>query len=328
MNLPYFQAGPRLIDGSALNKMVDMLNGQIDFFNNVFYVDPVNGNDSVGTPFKTITAAYNRCTAGKNDCVVIVGDGGTAASIRLSSTLVWAKNATHLIGITAPTMIAQRARITPATSLTTNLNPMITVSASGCIFANFSLFQGTGEASADENLIQVTGSRNYFWNVQFGGMGAQVGADRAGSYLIYLNGGGENLFEGCSIGLETIQRAAANASVRVRSGGQRNMFVNCQFQMAADATSPLFVDVNATNALNGSSLIFRECSFMNLVNITGAQQPAVTATVAADANGTVFFDRCSTMAAKWAAASALVKVASIPVSDGFNGGVFANAADS
>ena len=32
--------------------------------------------------------------------------------------------------------------------------------------------------------------------------------------------------------------------------------------------------------------------------------------------------------AKWAAAGALVKVASTPVSNGFNGGVFANAADS
>lgn len=312
--------------------------GGIPLTGNWWFCDYANGNDGNAgagadgagpdAPLKTISRALELATAGNNDVVVIMGDGSTTASQRLEESLDWSKNATHLIGMTAPVMEAQRARITTLTTATTNINPLMTVSASGCIFANFSFFQGVGQATTDEKLIDITGDRNYFWNIQFGGMGNQVGADRAGSYIIYLNDGDENLFEHCSIGLETVQRGAANASVKVANGSQRNTFRDCQFVMAADQTSPLFVDASASNALNGSSLTFWRCAFRNLVNITGAAQPAVTASVAADVNGTVFFDQCSTMAAKWAAAAATVKVASLPVSDGFDGGVFANAADS
>lgn len=299
------------------------------------YASGSDGNATSGsdgappdTPLKTIERAHELAEAGRNDVVVIMGDGSTTATQRLTETLVWSKNATHLLAITAPVMEAQRARISTLTTDTVNINPLMTISASGCIFANFSFFQGTGEAATAEQLLEITGDRNYFWNVQFGGMGAQAGADHADSYCILFTDGDENLFEHCSIGLETVQRAAANASVKVRSGSQRNMFRDCQFVMAADDTDPLFVDVNATGALNGSSLRFVRCGFYNLINISGAATLAVTATVAADANGTVFFDQCSTMAAKWAAASAMVKVAALPVGDGFDGGVFVSAADS
>jgi hypothetical protein len=205
-------------------------------------------------------------------------------------------------------MEAQRARISHLTTATVNINPLMTVSASGCIFGNFSFFQGVGEAGEEEQLLQITGSRNYFGNIQFGGMGAQVGGDDADSYVIYLNGGGENLFERCSIGLETIQRNAANASVRVRSGAQRNQFVDCDFPMAADDTDPLWVDANATNALNGSTMTFKRCFFRNLLNITGAATPAVVAVVAADANGTVYFVDSAAQATAWAAASTRVQI--------------------
>lgn len=306
--------------------------GGIPFTGKYFFVNPASGLDgnqgnSPQAALQTLTDAYDQCVAGRNDVVILIGDGSTAATARLSSTLVWAKNATHLCGITAPSFEAQRARISTVSGATTNLNPLIQVTASGCMFSNFSTFEGIGQASTDENLIEITGSRNYFGNVQLGGMGAAAGAARAGSYILYLNGGGENLFEHCAIGLETIQRSAANASVRVRNGAQRNKFIDCIFPMAASATSPLYVDVNATNALNGSSMLFKRCTFQNLVNISGALQPAVTATVAADANGVVFFDQCSTMAAKWAAAGAMVKVTG-PAANGFSGGVFTNAADS
>jgi hypothetical protein len=291
-----------------------------------FFVDYANGSDGNGVasgrtatggnvggatpeaPMKTLSAAHNLCLAGNNDVVVIMGDGSTTGTQRLTETLTWSKNATHLIGITAPVWEAQRARISTLTTATTNINPLMTVSASGCYFSNFSFFQGVGQSATAEQLIQITGSRNYFGNIQFGGMGAAAGAAVATSYIIYLNGGGENTFEHCSIGLETIQRDAANASVIVRNGAQRNTFVDCQFPMAASDTDPLWVDVNATNALNGSTMTFRRCLFRNLLNISSAATPAVVTVVAADANGTVYFDQCGAQATAWAANSTRVQV--------------------
>jgi hypothetical protein len=305
--------------------------GVVPFTGNYYFCDYANGSDGntggAQDPLKTIERAYNLATAGNNDVIVIIGDGSTTATQRLSSTLTWAKDATHLLGMTAPVMESQRARIAPLTTATTNFK-MMSVTASGCMFANFSFFQGVGQSATDEQLIDISGDRNYFGNVQFGGMGAAAGAARAGSYIIAFSGAEENLFEHCSIGLETIQRSAANASVKFRDGSKRNIFRDCQFPMAASATSPLWVDANQSNAFNGGSNTFWRCSFRNLLNISSANTPAVTAVVASDVNGTLFFDQSTTMAAKWAAAAATVKVASTPVSNGFNGGVFASAADS
>ncbi|MFI5324493.1 MAG: hypothetical protein ACHQ6U_13490, partial [Thermodesulfobacteriota bacterium] len=280
---------------------------------------------------KTLSAALALCTAGNNDVVVIIGDGASDATIRMSATLDWNKNATHLVGITAPTWEAQRARIAPPTTQTTNINPLLTVSASGCYFANFSFFQGVGQASTDEQLINITGMRNYFERIHFGGMGHANGAARAGSYIMKFTNGDENTFESCAIGLETIQRSAANGSIVIASGSQRNRFINCEFPMAASATSPLWLDASAAGALNGSTMIFRSCLFRNLLNISSAQTPAVVCTVNGSVNGTIIFDKCSMMATKWVAATAQVQVINAYLetsSAGYQGGKSVAGADS
>lgn len=287
--------------------------GGAPFFNGTWYFcDYANGDDgntgASDNPLKTIVEAHDRMTAGKNDVAVIVGDGSTTATQRLESSFTWSKNACHLIGMTAPVLEFQRARISTLTTATVNINPLMTISASGCYFGNFAYFQGTGQSGTAEQLLEITGDRNYFGGVSFAGMGAQAGADEATSYIILFTDGDENTFERCVIGTETIQRGAANASVRVRTGSQRNSFLDCIFPMAADATSPLWVDVNATSALNGSTMTFRNCMFRNLLNVTGAATPTVVAVVAADANGTVYFDNCSAAATNWAADSTRVQV--------------------
>lgn len=312
----FFPTGPMLPMGSQLNQLVDRINGAVQWPGNVYYVDAANAGNGVGSidsPYNSLLSAYSRAVAGNNDIIVIVGNGATSATARLAATLDWAKNATHLVGITAPVMEAQRARISTVAGQATNINPLMTISASGCILQNFSYFQGVGEAATDEQLLNITGSRNYFENVQFGGMGHANGAARAGSYCILLSGGGENFFQGCSIGLETIQRSAANANVRVRSGAQRNQFWNSVFAMAASQTSPLFLDVNASNALNGSTMTLRGCTLRALLNVGGAATPAVAMTIAADANGTVVIQDSTAVATDWCAASALVQLQNGPV---------------
>ncbi len=326
----HYHSGPR--EGNLYEFMLNVSN-LLEPTGTTFFCDPANGDDSNNglapdTAVKTLPVAFGLCTAGDNDTIVLIGDGSTAATARLTATLVWNKNAVNLVGVAAPTWESQRARISHATDETTNINPLIQVTASGCKFMNFSMFQDVGQASTDEKLFEVTGDRNYFYNIHFGGMGHATPAARAGSYILYLNGAGENTFEHCAIGLETIQRTGANASVLVRNGAQRNRFIDCEFPMAAKATTPLWVDGNAANALNGSTLIFRRCMFRNLLNISNADTPAVVAIAHATINGVIIFDRCSAMATKWAAASTRVQIADGAIPEGFNNGLFDQARDT
>ena len=106
-------------------------------------MDPVNGsNTNVGDrwtlPVADIATAYGKCTANQHDVVLYLA---SSSGVNLSAALTWSKNYTHLIGMCAPTMAAQRARIFQLSTLT-GASPLVTVSASGCIFKNFYCFQG------------------------------------------------------------------------------------------------------------------------------------------------------------------------------------------
>lgn len=267
-----------------------------------------SGGASPSAPMKTIQGAHDLCLAGNNDVVVIMSDGTTASTQRTAATITWSKNATHLLGMGAPVMEGNRARISTVSGQATNVNPLMAVTAADCIFCNFSLFQGVGQSATDEKLIDISGLRNYWGNVQFGGMGHAAGAARAGSYVILLDAAEENLFEHCSIGLETIARSAANASVKIRTGAHRNNFRNCDFPMYATATSPIFIDADASNSLNGGSMQVKNCVFRALQNVTSAAVPAAVSTVASDSNGTIFFSGCTALATAWAATTELVQV--------------------
>jgi len=197
-------------------------------------------------------------------------------------------------------MIGQRARISTATGATANVNPLMTVSGQGCYFANFSIFQGVGQASTDEQLFLVSGQRNVFENVAFQGMGSANGAARAGSYVLKLYGGSENLFRRCQIGVDTQTRSAANANVLLRKnassvGSTRNMFVDCLFPMLAGAATPLFIDANESGSIDRFA-IFDRCAFHNAVNSTAT---ALTAAVAfhASQGGTIWMRNCDLVGA-------------------------------
>ncbi len=190
----------------------------------VFVVDPANGaagNDclSFASPCLTLAAAYAKTTANHNDTVLFVG-GATATEPM--ATITWSNSYTHLIGLTGdlPGM-GQRARIvgTSANALTS----VVTFSGSGCIVKNVQIFNGASTA-IDAGAATVSGSRNYFENVFFAGMGDATAlgpATRAGGYSLTVSGA-ENTFKNCTIGLDTIVRSAANAELVV--SGVRNTF--------------------------------------------------------------------------------------------------------
>jgi microcompartment protein CcmK/EutM len=228
---------------------------------NVFIVDAANGDDdATGKDFKhpmaTIAAAFAKCTANQHDVVLVLSG---SSSNTLSAKLDWSKNYTHLIGMCAPTMAAQRARIMQLSTLT-GASPLITVSASGCIFKDLYIFQGVDDATSLIN-VSVTGGRNYFENVHFAGGGHATMAINGGASL-KLDGAEENLFRHCTIGVDTIASGTGHVGILFDGAALRNVFEDCHISMYAGHTGAAFVEVADDTGIDRYT-IFKDCLFTN-----------------------------------------------------------------
>lgn len=277
------------------------------------FVDPVTGSDgNEGTPenpIATLYQAHNLMTAGNNDVAVIVGDGATTGTCRLSKalaqsidptattgTLNWTKNACHIIGMAAPTMVGQRARIAPPsgtyTQATFGSGNFIVVSASGCYFSNFSIFNGFSTGGVNQIGWTDSGGRNYYNNVQFGGLGDAASAQDTGSRSLLITGTtGENTFDSCEIGLDTVTRTVANASLEFAAGSPRNTFRGCNFPFQTSAATVLGIITSAAAAIDRWQK-FDNCTFINNVKSTSTAMTAL-ATMAASAGGLMLFKNCT-----------------------------------
>ena len=301
-----------------------------------YYVDPDNGDNNLagrtpGTAVASLVTAFGLTTAEQNDAVIIIGDGNTSGTCRLTANLDWNKDATHLIGIGAANRQAKRTRISHAATAPTAGFTLFTVSADGCALSNFGMFSGPNHAATRLDFV-VSGNRNSFNTVAFEGMGHQSPADQAGSVVLSLVGARENLFDYCTVGVETIQRDTANNNLVFTSGCRRNEFRDTLFTMWATDTAQVFVTASAAAAFAGSSERFDRCQFLALgpTNPTGAT-PAVVFVTGAGNNGTIYVTDCVMNAAKWHAASDRVQIAgSSAVNDtlGFTGGKFEASTDS
>jgi hypothetical protein len=269
--------------------------GGIPLTGNWYFLDYVNGADgNEGTPdnpLKTLAGAHARMTAGNNDVAVIMGDGGTAATQRLSETLAWTKNACHIIGMTAPTGIGQRARIAPVAATTAFAN-FVTVSASGCIFVNFSVFDGFDTGTTNQIAWTDSGQRNYYWNVQLGGMGDAASAQNTGSRSLKLTGS-ESTFDTCTIGLDTVTRTVANASLELSGAATRNVFRGCLFPVYTSSATTVIVKTAAAAAIDRFTL-FEGCKFLNASG-SGSTTMTGVAIMAASAGGYLLFKDCTTV---------------------------------
>jgi hypothetical protein len=278
-----------------------------------FFVDPARGSDgnrgtSWDRPLATVTKALSLCTDKAGDVVYLLNDGNTSGTSRDTATIDWSKDNTHLVGLCAPSMISQRARISPPTSATAIVTPQMTVSADGCVFANVAFFEGTSEDSVASECIRVTGSRNYFYNVAMMNMGDATNGhagDEATSCHLKINGGGENLFENCYIGLDTAARSVANANVELIGATTRNIFKNCVFPAYADNADALFVKIDGSGDID-RFVMFDGCIFTNATSsaattMTGAMD------VHASAGGHVIVKDCMLIGATdWEAADSTV----------------------
>lgn len=271
----------------TLHDLADLDLTALTAFKNI-WLDPVNGGvsrsgkEKDGDALSTLALAYAKLTTGKNERIMLVGDGATTATARVDAAFTWSKRASSLIGVAAPTLYNQRARIAN-TAATTAFANFFTVSGDGNVFRNLQFYHDFTTDTDNQIAMTVSGHRNVFKNCHFAGIAK--GSD-AGGRNLYITGQ-ENLFEDCVIGLDTIDRSAANASVEFASGAARNVFRNCIFPFRATATTPLLAKVAATNGIDRFN-IFDNCIICNF----GTATIAGLCTLVASAGGYLLFKNC------------------------------------
>ncbi|OGY27938.1 MAG: hypothetical protein A2Z42_04260 [Candidatus Woykebacteria bacterium RBG_19FT_COMBO_43_10] len=216
-------------------------------------------------------------TADQDDVCVIAGSSSTGRTAE-TAAITWAKRRTHIIGNGPARSINPRNGMAFAASI----SPGLTISANNCSFTNISI------ATFEDNnvLVEVTGEYNTFNNVHFQGIGHATAGDDTAARSLLLTNAEENEFNNCTIGLDTVTRSAANASLELTGSCPRNIFRHCYFPAYCDAATPTFVKSDTGNA-HERFLIFEDCIFNNAD--TGS---STTMTVAMDlsstGNGTVF----------------------------------------
>jgi hypothetical protein len=237
--------------------------GDMPTHGNIFFLDPShpaasdnNDGRSINTPFSTLAAAYAAATANQNDIIYYIAG---SSSLTLTAALDWAKNYVHLIGVCAPTRVGQRARIFQLSTLV-GASPLLTVSASGCIFKNIYIFQGVADATSLIN-VKVTGGRNYFENVHFAGGGHATQAIDGGASLL-LDAAEENTFVNCTIGVDTIDAATGMVGILFDSEAHRNAFYNCTVRIRAGNAGAAFVEIVDATGIDRDT-IFANCLFLN-----------------------------------------------------------------
>jgi hypothetical protein len=249
-----------------------------------------NDGSSASQAFQSLGVAYAACTAGRNDTIVLMSDGATTATARVDAAFTWAKNATHLVGFCSPVLLSQRSRIAP-TSSTTAFTPFFTISGNGCIFQNIQWFHGFATGTTSMLNVVVSGGRNYFVNCHIAGMGDAASAQSAGSRSLKISATGENLFLNCTIGIDTVTRTAANASVEFASATARNVFRGCVFPFVTSAAGVLGVLGTGAGCVDRFQ-VFDNCLFINAIKSGSTTMTVLGSLTNAAPGGLLLYKQC------------------------------------
>ena len=134
---------------------------------------------------------------------------------------------------------------------------------------------------------------------------ATAAAQAGGRSLKITGTTGENTFRDCQIGLDTITRSAANASVEFAGGTQRNVFERCIFPALTSSAAALFGIAAGAAAMDRFQL-FQDCSFINALKSTGIGMTAAFAFSNASPGGLVLIKSCTGIGiTKWGDTNAL-----------------------
>lgn len=255
---------------------------------NVFYVDPTAGSDTANSgteandAFATVGHALTMMTADQDDVLIVASTGSTGRTAE-GSAINWNKRRTHIIGNGPIRNINPRNGI-GFSALGGDV--CFTVSATNCSFTNISIASFT-----DNNvLVDVTASYNTFNSVHFQGIANDDTGDDTAARSLRITGAGENIFINCTVGVDTVTRSAANASLEVTGSCPRNQFIDCLFPVYADNAGVLFVKADTGNC-NERFLLFSGCLFLNAIDGSSTTMTIGIDTAGAG-NGVVLMKDC------------------------------------
>lgn len=294
-----FTPGPRLIDGTDLDNLVDQSNAGPGS-GPTYYVNESIGSDNQNNtgfnpygPLKTLDRALalestaltsaGLSSVGRNAVIKFWGTQHRA------STLTWNLPATHLVGIGANQLRGKRARISVTGSM--GFNNLVSVTAQGCEFANFGTFYGWVDSSTSLLAWSDSAGRSSYENVEFMGFGDGTvttgSSNLTGSRAFKFTGSGETTWRNCVFGVDTNDRNAANFTVEITSAAPRLSMLDCVFEARLGASGG-----GSSHILIGSAGIDRyldvvRCRFHNFSTTAMAQ----VLNVSSSAGGTVFLDQ-------------------------------------
>ena len=257
-----------------------------------FWCDPTNGLDSNDglSPDRgkaTLSSVHSAMTANQNDTVYIIGNSSASSTttVRETATLTWSKNLCHIVGVNALNRISHRVSIRPVTN---QFTPLVSVTADGCVFANFHVI--TDGTSTSQITWAETGQRNAHFNLHIATTTNQTGADGNGMRAMTISGDGERYFKDCTFGVDTVNRAGTSATVATLSSAVRDIFEDCLFIAQLDngtATHLLCADGTVDRFI-----LFKRCMFHSF----GTAMTEV-ANVGASLGGRVILQDCHSIGA-------------------------------
>lgn len=260
-----------------------------------------NDGLSLLTPLDSIATAYGKCVSGAGDGIILWSFGTTTAACTsyLTSPLAWSKHGITVVGVCAPTGVAQRARVSNAAA-STGLANLITVSGNNNSFINMQI-ANFGSAAGALGGVAVTGSRNYFGNCHIIGAGATTPAQATGSYSLSLSGANENRFERCTFGTDTVDAdgsQAATGTVKFAADCQTNEFKDCTFltyYSYASAICGAIHHVGAGDSISRTQ-VFDGCKFINFkLGLPTTTPPLSLVVGTAPNNGVIYLVNCSVL---------------------------------
>lgn len=279
------------------------MSGMLPFPGNVLYVNESTGSDGnsggMFDPLGTLSQAHSLCTSGNNDIVFLTG------TVHTTATTTWSKSKTHLIGL-APTLQSNaRARISQTGSSV--FTPLVNVTGSECIFENIGAFHGFADASA-QICWADSGGRNNYRNSAFLGMANATAGAQAGGRSLVVDTAGESNFFRCQVGLDTITRSAANASLEFKGGTPRNTFRECVFPVLTSSAAAFFCLITGAAAIDRWQW-FQDCLFVNNIKSTSTTMTAGFSMTSASPGGLLGMQRCTSIGAtKWGDTNALANM--------------------
>ena len=286
------------------------------------FVNEATGSDgnpgTASQPLATLAQAQVKAVAGQNDVVLFSG------TIYQTSSLLWAKNQVHLIGLCDPIKRGKRARISVSGS--TPFSYLVDVSASGCWFSNFGTFYGFSTVGATTPICwRDTGGRNSYDNVEILGFGdATVSTGTANQTtaraLLFNNNTGESTFRNCVFGVDTVQRNATNYTIEIAGGAPRITFQDCDFESDLGSSGTA-----SSHVLIGVGGIDRYCKFKGctLISDTLSSGSAMAQgfNVSASAGGVVMLDYCTSYGlTAWETSASNSVFTNMPVAQSATGG--------